>query len=378
MRIFRGKEHVGTLEDRGRSSSFRYADDYRVSELPGGGIATSLPLREEPYETPGRFLPTFFENLLPEGFRADSVRARYRLALDDAFGMFQIVGGDTIGDVWAEVATGSDPLEFEEADYERALEADLARSSSVAGVQPKLSPARVTLWSAGRREILKLEPAAYPGLVENEMLTMEIARRDCRIETARTQVRTDARGRRALAVARFDRDPEGRALHQEDGCQLLDVYSGAKYRVKFRDLLERARAVSPLEDVVALRWLELYAFSYLVGNADLHAKNLSLYAPRVGAGLRPTPAYDLVSTMLYPGLDAHMALRLDGKDDNLKARDFIAFFGRFGVAEPLVRARLATIAQGVARRMNDLEAVAPTKKDGARATELLRRRADRL
>jgi serine/threonine-protein kinase HipA len=58
--------------------------------------------------------------------------------------------------------------------------------------------------------------------------------------------------------------------------------------------------------------LERLIFNYLIGNADAHAKNFSfLYK----AGQKPqlAPAYDLLSTAVYPDLSSKMAMKIGGK-----------------------------------------------------------------
>ena len=49
----------------------------------------------------------------------------------------------------------------------------------------------------------------------------------------------------------------------------------------------------------------------LVGNCDAHLKNFSLV--ETNAGLRLSPAYDIVNTALYDGFDQNIALSIDGK-----------------------------------------------------------------
>ncbi len=124
--------------------------------------------------------------------------------------------------------------------------------------------------------------------------------------------------------------------------------------------------------------MTFWAFIYLVGNADLHLKNFSLHAPRPGAGLVPAPAYDLVSTVMYPTLNIHMALQMQGKGNGFRTSDFTTFFGRYDLNEEVVKKTLARIAQAVARRYDDLRDVAPETKVGGALIEVLKGRADRL
>ncbi len=84
---------------------------------------------------------------------------------------------------------------------------------------------------------------------------------------------------------------------------------------------------TPILEVAKL--LRLIAFSYLIANGDLHAKNVSLRTAHQTGRIELTPGYDLLTTLPYG--DASMALQMDGRDANLKRHHFVAFGERFGV-----------------------------------------------
>ena len=71
-----------------------------------------------------------------------------------------------------------------------------------------------------------------------------------------------------------------------------------------------------------LHLLRQYAFSYLICNGDLHAKNISLYTLENGT-ITLTPLYDLINTAIYG--DLYMALKVDGRDDNIKISNIYRF-----------------------------------------------------
>ena len=101
---------------------------------------------------------------------------------------------------------------------------------------------------------------------------------------------------------------------QEDACQLLERYPADKYNVGFRQVLEALEVCSaPL--VERLKALELYAFSYLIANGDLHAKNVSVRIEPKRGNIVLAPAYDLLSTLPYG--DSRMALAIGGRDRRL-------------------------------------------------------------
>jgi serine/threonine-protein kinase HipA len=110
-------------------------------------------------------------------------------------------------------------------------------------------------------------------------------------------------------------DGQVRRLHAEDGCQLTGRLSRNKYAGQnaptFFELcavLNRASA-DPLEDRELLfRWATANA---AMGNYDAHAKNVSVVYVS-GERVRLAPAYDVVVTAVYEGLDRELALSYCG------------------------------------------------------------------
>jgi serine/threonine-protein kinase HipA len=144
----------------------------------------------------------------------------------------------------------------------------------------------------------------------------------------------------ALVVERFD-IREGandtRLLALEDFCSVLGLPTTAKYD----STMERvARAVRPLstapeEDVAII--LKRALFAWLIADGDMHLKNLAVLkiaepGEDTFASVRMAPMYDLVTTRVFPRLSRdHMALKLNGKDDNLKHADFRKFASTAGL-----------------------------------------------
>src|SRR5262249_43465332 len=149
--------------------------------------------------------------------------------------------------------------------------------------------------------ILKLNPRDLPRLVENEHFFMTLAE-TCGIDVPSTRLLHDRDGNAALLVERFDRaliEP-GEApvrVHQEDICQLLDRYPTDKYNLDCDDVAGSFELCSaPIVEIAKL--VRLVAFAYLIGNGDLHGKNISLRTTPSGR-IEMTEAYDLVSTLPY-------------------------------------------------------------------------------
>jgi serine/threonine-protein kinase HipA len=77
------------------------------------------------------------------------------------------------------------------------------------------------------------------------------------------------------------------------------------------------------------------AFSYLIGNGDLHGKNVSVRT--IDGRTELTPAYDLLT---LPYGDTHMAMKLDGRDANLRRSTFVDAAERFDIPRRATEAML--------------------------------------
>jgi len=365
--VYRDGVLAGAIERTDHGASFRYDATY-LERDDALGIAFRLPLTREPVVTVGANLHTFFSGLLPEGERFVALSRRVKTSRDDLLSLLMAAGADCIGDV-AVTPHGSPPRDatpsadiahLEAADFSALFEESLRfpgmeeqRGAVVPGVQRKLSAAMISFPVRARRQgqhyILKLTPPEHPRLVENEAFFMSWAER-CGLRVAPTRLVHDAAAQSGLLVERFDRvaSPRGvRRLHQEDACQLLDRYPADKYNVSLSDVFEAVCEVCSAPIVAAAELLRLVAYSYLIGNGDLHAKNVSVIVTPSGR-VDVTPVYDVLSTLPYG--DRSMALRMEGRDAKLRRSHFLSFGARHGLRERAVRSildQLCDLAPGI-------------------------------
>ncbi|MEB3982535.1 type II toxin-antitoxin system HipA family toxin [Mycobacterium sp. 663a-19] len=333
------------VRERGDTISFDYIDHSPTgASIRDRSVSWSL-LRSADYPvvTTGGAVPPFFAGLLPEGVRLGVVTSSTKTSADDHLTLLLAIGADTVGNVRV-VPAGTDPASpppmFEperDTDF-RAVFAKLTGSVEadpvgLAGVQPKVSAAMFSAPAQTRSgpAILKLNPVQYPLIVENEHFFMTMAAA-CGLRVAATSLLHDAEGRSALLVTRFDRAGSTR-IAQEDACQVAGIYPASKYRIKtetaitaLADACGRGGGSKP----AAIReLLKTVVFSWLIGNGDLHGKNLSIYNPD---GIwQPTPAYDLLCTQPYTRWRDPMALNLYGRANRLTRADFIGAGERLGL-----------------------------------------------
>jgi serine/threonine-protein kinase HipA len=225
--------------------------------------------------------------------------------------------------------------------YERA---DTPRLSGVQIKAPMYLDADGTLSpSTGKPFTHILKPAGtsgYEALPIVEWLTMALGRVAGFATPATALVAMPDEMPLALIVERFDIRQsleDKRMLALEDLCSVLDLSTEAKYS----GTMERvARAVRPLstapeEDLLII--LKRALFAWLIADGDMHLKNMALLkiAEQGDAKFRSVwmaPLYDAVTTRVFPRREKdRLALKLNGKEDNLSRADFRAFANTAGL-----------------------------------------------
>lgn len=344
--VYKNQFFAGTLSRTEWGSTFEYDSKYleKISE----DIAFHLSCSQKMIETRGVNLHPFFAGLLPEGIRLKALLRQLKTSEDDLFTLLLASGIDPIGDVSIQPQKSFriktkpcvDLKQISQISFldilQKSLET-LKPESLFPGIQEKISASMISLpirsFHKNKSYILKLNPPDKPYLVENEFFFLRMAKA-CELQTVSAQLIFDKNKTPGLLVERFDRIPtkEGRwnKFHQEDACQFLNRYPADKYNLSFSEIAKGFQKWCSAPIVEIAKLIQLKIFSYLIGNGDLHAKNISLIKNIKTRRIEMSPVYDLLSTTPYG--DQKMALPLDGRNDNLKRKNFIEFGKRFEVA----------------------------------------------
>jgi serine/threonine-protein kinase HipA len=402
---------IGTLTQLGGNEyRFNYAPKWKVELSP------QLPLRDgETVSYEGRGMPAFMENTLPEGWTERMVLASNKLSREDLFGLLSTTRKylsnltlrplgipeeelvfDALGlrlEDLPRVASGtvsaSEEIGKEPDDPELWRRTNAHGPLRISGVQAKLPVSlaeakgtlRVGLGDLHHpaTHILKFPAADFAQIVENEWATMELARR-VGLNTAPVAMVQFApeslyhhRGR-SLLIERYDiptrtalqRNPSSlRLMLQEDACSLLLLPREAKYSTSMERIATALRDAgvpdNPKKNGLWL-FLRQVIFSWIVGNGDLHAKNVSVMrflrpeplgrAPSVER-VELTPLYDLVNTRLYIRND-EFALPVDGRRQNLRPKNFVALAHRWGGARAEVMTAIEELGTGVRAHLDEV------------------------
>jgi serine/threonine-protein kinase HipA len=309
-----------------------------------------------------RRLMPFFSNLLPEGQMQIYLAERAGVNPEREFFLLRALGKDLPGAVTIEPADGeARPRTSNE--HHRSSSRDAGATAlrfSLAGVQLKLSAIEaprkgltIPAEGVGGSWIVKLPSREFVGVPENEYAMMTLAGLvgidvpaikliDVR-DIGNLPDATEALRGQALAVRRFDRLADGTRVHVEDFAQIFGVYPADKYRkASYANIASVIAAESGLEDIA--EFVRRLTFSALIGNADMHLKNVSLIYPDTRKAAL-APAYDLVPTILHIP-DEHAALKVSRtrRFDELSADELRHFAARARLPEKIVLdAALATV-----------------------------------
>lgn len=268
---------------------------------PGAQAALWRDVKNPLFNAQGGRLPSFFQNLLPEGVLRAHIAQLRGCREDDHFELLAACGGDLPGAVRAR------PVSVDRATLQRLVTQDqdalemsvtaqpLAQGISVSGVQPKLGLRRqggryVARTRAGKsvRVIAKLPVAGRPHMPQLEKLSLDLAAAAgatvCHAELAPLSA-IDAEHSYALpdepdflAVTRFDRDG-ARRIHFEDFAQVLAIDPQHKYGSSYLAMVLAMRAFPTLGDEAALELVRRLAVNDLLGNPDAHLKNFGVLYP---------------------------------------------------------------------------------------------------
>ncbi len=326
---------AGTLvSDKGRLS-FAYNEQY-LSMPDAAPLAYTLPLDSSPYQ--GGVVISFFSNLLPDEGVRRKIAKYLGISHENTFALLKRIGEDCAGAV-ALVPPEREQSSHATAEYKQLSEeeAHMILSGlperplnvgaedfhiSGAGAQDKLvacvKDGKIWLPLNGTPSTHIIKPGIpqFPESVFNELYCMRLSAA-CGLNTAQCNV-LHVKNIPYYVTLRYDRQIQNgiwTRLHQEDFCQLLGYTPEVKYESeggpRLLQCFELLRSMElPALDII--EFLRRIVFIFLIGNGDAHAKNFSILYSNRGAHL--APAYDLLSTVVYPNLPPKLAMKIEGRN----------------------------------------------------------------
>lgn len=367
--------YIGALaSDKGRLA-FTYADSY-LSQPDAEAVSYTMPLRAEPYQ--GGEVVAFFSNLLPD----EAVRvkiARYLgISAGNVFALLKRIGEDCAGAVAlispereSRIAGGDEYKILSEEEAHEVLMSLPERPLNVgaedfhisgAGAQDKLvacvQQGQIVLPLNGTPSTHIIKPGIlrFPESVFNEFYCMQLAKA-CGLNAADCEILHIGEVP-YYVTSRYDREQrDGRwvRVHQEDFCQLMGYEPNVKYESeggpRLLQCFELLRDMAlPASDII--EFLRRIIFIFLIGNGDAHAKNFSVL--HFGKASRLAPAYDLLSTAVYPTLPAKLAMKIEGRNslEWITRAKFLRMGTKAGLSERLVNAEIDKLLKHLEKKLD--------------------------
>lgn len=215
---------------------------------------------------------------------------------------------------------------------------EMAGKLSISGVQSKLSmkldkkTKELKSVAEGGEYILKPQINTFPEIPQNENLCMTIA----------DMMRIDTPGHSLLklkdeswtyVVKRFDR-VDGKKIHQEDFCQILEKTTEDKYSGSIEQIANKLIEISEIPGLDVQHLYERVLLFFIIGNGDAHLKNFSVNYTNIN-NIRLSPVYDIVSSKLVIPKEEDCALTINGKKNKLNIDDFMSFSEKFKIPKKI-------------------------------------------
>lgn len=306
----------------------------------------------------------YLDGLLPEGKARTNHAMSAGVPPDDSFAMIRSYGRDTTGAAIFVTEGADDPTAkgryvplTQDQLAERIQHADehspasafgtTAESISLPGMVPKIAVHHEDgTWFACKDGapstwILKRGGSTESGIadvVDTEVASLTLARM-VGLTSVDAKI-LEFEDVRAIAVSRYDRDLDGPhpRIHQEDlaqaiGLNTLDPNRKFQWGSKMPSL-RHAADVLRLDGGNPDDLLRLVTFSHLVGNTDMHAKNIS-FIRRADGSVTLSAAYDISMHLHHRRDNRRFALDVNGKFlvDEVTIDDVVAEGRSWGLPE---------------------------------------------
>ena len=281
-------------------------------------------------------------------------------------------------------------IEISEEQLEEMASADAERGLTIPGVQKKLSlhhesgdgrGNRLTLVDYPSGYILKPQTSEYVNLPEFEYLAMRLAERaGVKVVPYALIKLKDALAYITKRVDRVGVGDETKRFAMEDFCQLSGRLAEDKYKGSYEACVRIIRRFSSRPNLDLSELFLRIVLSFVVGNSDMHLKNLSLIEDAPASRVFSLSlAYDILPTNVVDFRDdEELALSLNAKKNQITCEDFLGFADYCGL--PMGAAE--KIIAGVCKLESDFMKICSGARLGGEQKEemvrLIRERVERI
>ena len=395
--------------DSFQDARFQYDSSWldRSDAIP---VSLSLPLQEEAFSPEKTRI--YFAGLLPEGFTRKTVAHWLHADEGDYLSMLVGLGQECLGAIQV-LEEGTTP---EKAAYLRMTKQQLqefAREGAMKSAE-LLAESHLSLTGASGKtglyydaandewylprgtapstHIVKQCHVRLKSIITNEQLCMNTAARlgipvPKSFVVRTSEIPGSSEENMLFATPRYDRimsDPNRKLdnlpipfrLHQEDLAQALGIPAAEKYEQEPSGYLKKCcdlilQYTGSYGRDIKQFWQEII-LDFLIGNTDGHIKNFSLLYQENLKGLHLAPAYDIVSTTIYPSGTRNLSMFIGGKNriDEIGRSDFALAAKETGIPSSVVMGQFDRLADGFEAALK--EAASDLMREGFQDAEEIR------
>jgi serine/threonine-protein kinase HipA len=161
-------------------------------------------------------------------------------------------------------------------------------------------------------------------------------------------------------------------LPMEDFCQLSQMRVENKYDGSYEKAYKTViKKYSESKMFDTIEYFRIIFFSYIIGNTDMHLKNLSLLKENKFYML--SPFYDIVPVMMVVN-QLEIALTINGKRKNITKNDFITFGKSISLDERLIKVSMNSILSKLDKMIDFINLTPLIKEEKERFINFLKER----
>jgi serine/threonine-protein kinase HipA len=345
IKVFAGGKEAGKYfyNIEKREHVFTYTKDNPISLV--------MPYKKEPYISQFKMIP-IFDQFMPEGwlfeYLKNQLRKRIKDFVENDFTIFEFLAPNIKGFLNFKRGrkakakkelrlTLSEILENDTFDLFYELVNTYLFSSAISGLQPKvLVPLTNKSYAITDDYIVKTFGGEFPHLAENEYFCIKAVKK-AGIPTAEFWLSSH---KKFFITRRFTkRDLDENCPGFEEFCTLFGRTKDEKYAGSYESIAKALRKISANPEGDLEIYFKIVVMNYLLKNGDAHLKNVGvLYTSPYTGDVRLSPAYDVVSTVVYIPSD-QPALTLFGKKVWFSKKELIDF----GISSCLLDSKRAKI-----------------------------------
>ena len=301
IKVYTNSSYCGNLYKDNDSYIFEYTQDYNLQ------VSLIMPPTKKFYYRKHSLHP-FFEMFLPEGYLYELIKQilTKEFGKIDDYMLFEYLAPYIVGRVTftsncegllSEALPSLDELIYNDSnDSFLQLLKRFIHKNAIAGVQPKTIAIVTDKAKLESKEyIIKTWGQEFPYLAENEFFSM-ISMQKAGVVIPKLYLSFN---KRFLIVEKFTIDANGHVLGFEEVLGLMGKNRISKYDGSYEQIVKIIRQATNGDESSMIQLYKMIVLHFILKNGDAHLRNFGVLYECDMTRIRLSPAYDVVTTVVY-------------------------------------------------------------------------------